>query len=241
MNTFINIDEKARILIVSPHPDDETIGCGGILAKYGSQCDVVVLTDGRLGMSTEKKQSEEELAEIRKREFESAMQFFCVNKFQNLGIPDSQLKKYAGKVRDIDLRNYDYVFIPNRNERHPDHASAYKIIKNNHRKQKSKADLIEYEVWSPLIAPNCFLDISDVMEAKIRGLEFYESQIELIDYRKSALGLNSYRGAPHHLEYCEAFNSIKGEKSLQKERIAGALPGGVVKLVRRVLIILRHR
>ena len=47
MNTFINIDEKARILIVSPHPDDETIGCGGILAKYGSQCDVVVLTDGR--------------------------------------------------------------------------------------------------------------------------------------------------------------------------------------------------
>ena len=78
MNTFINIDEKARILIVSPHPDDETIGCGGILAKYGSQCDVVVLTDGRLGMSTEKKQSEEELAEIRKREFESAMQFFKI-------------------------------------------------------------------------------------------------------------------------------------------------------------------
>ena len=241
MKPFIHIDEKARILIVSPHPDDETIGCGGILAKYGSQCDVIVLTDGRLSMSTKKKQSEEEIAKIRKREFESAMQFFCVNKFQTLGIPDSQLKKNAGIVRGIDLRNYDFVFIPNRNERHPDHASAYKIIKNIHRKQKSKADLIEYEVWSPLIAPNCFLDISEVMEAKIKGLEFYESQIELIDYRKLTLGLNSYRGAPRHLEYCEAFHSREAEKSLLKERIAGVLPGGVVKLAQRVLVFLRHR
>ena len=45
----VNFKKTDKILIVSPHPDDETIGCGGLLAKYGPQCDILMLTDGRLG------------------------------------------------------------------------------------------------------------------------------------------------------------------------------------------------
>lgn len=45
----LRIKESDRILIVAPHPDDETLGCGGILAKYGEKCDVLLITDGRLG------------------------------------------------------------------------------------------------------------------------------------------------------------------------------------------------
>lgn len=30
-------------LIVAPHADDEVLGCGGLLAKYGSQCTVMVM------------------------------------------------------------------------------------------------------------------------------------------------------------------------------------------------------
>ena len=47
----LSFSSKDRILIVAPHPDDEAIGCGGILALYGDQCDVLILTDGSKGKS----------------------------------------------------------------------------------------------------------------------------------------------------------------------------------------------
>ena len=37
----LNVKATDRILIISPHPDDESIACGGILCTYGMQCDVV--------------------------------------------------------------------------------------------------------------------------------------------------------------------------------------------------------
>ena len=64
-----------RVLLLAPHPDDETIGCGGFLLKYGSQCDVVLLTDGRHGDSTVKPA---EMIEIRKKEFEEVMSRYAV-------------------------------------------------------------------------------------------------------------------------------------------------------------------
>ena len=44
MKLTLNPDE--RILVVSPHPDDESIGCGGLLAKFYGKCDVHLVTDG---------------------------------------------------------------------------------------------------------------------------------------------------------------------------------------------------
>ena len=42
----LEIRPTDKICILAPHADDESIGCGGLLALYGKQCDVVLLTDG---------------------------------------------------------------------------------------------------------------------------------------------------------------------------------------------------
>ena len=42
----IIIDKDDRVLVVSPHPDDESIGCGGFLSLYRGRCDVLLATDG---------------------------------------------------------------------------------------------------------------------------------------------------------------------------------------------------
>lgn len=50
MNVLINNNDK--ILVVAPHADDESIGCGGLLSLYGNQTDLLLITDGSKGYTT---------------------------------------------------------------------------------------------------------------------------------------------------------------------------------------------
>ena len=224
----LNIKQKSRLLIVSPHPDDETIGCGGILALYGPQCDVLLLTDGRRGKLEGSDYTEEKTAAVRQAEFEAVMDFFHVCSHLELHVPDGTLGNHANAVA-VDLRQYDYIFVPNRNERHPDHKAAYEILKKLYKAQNTKGTLVEYEVWSPLIAANRFLDVSAVMDRKLAGLAKYVSQIASIDYEALAKGLNMYRGAPHHVAFCEAYyTAVAGQYGI-KQAVARKLPKGLRK------------
>ena len=219
----LRINENETILIVAPHPDDETIGCGGILSLYGPQCDVLLLTDGRLGIPEGSELTQDETASIRKIEFISVMNYFGVREFKTLDIPDAELAENGRLIKKCDIGTYDKVFVPNRNERHPDHKAAFKIINSMCRKQKTKPELIEYEVWSPITSANLFLDVSSVMEEKVAGLQKYASQTASIDYSSFVRGLNMYRGAPHHVKYCEAYYAGSNRRN------------GAVRMIARIL------
>ena len=236
MYPVLNIRENEKLLIVAPHPDDETIGCGGVLSLYGKQCDVLLLTDGRRGIPEGSNLTQDETAARRKKEFTAVMDFFHVHSYRLLEIPDAELAAHEQAVSDVDLRDYDRIFVPNRNERHPDHKAAFEIIRRLHQKQKAKAELIEYEVWSPIISANRFLEISSVMDTKTAALQKYGSQTASIDYEAFVRGLNMYRGAPHHVAYCEAFYSNGAEQTGAKQMIARIVPKGL----RRALSALKN-
>lgn len=234
MQNVLSIAKTERLLVVAPHPDDETVGCGGLLALYGSQCDVLLLTDGRKGRPADKSLTEEETATVRADEFEKAMAFFGVNSARVLTIPDGSLSKNAGAVRNVNLRDYHRIFVPYRNERHPDHAAAFRIIKKLKKTQHAKAELLEFEIWSPITAPNRFLDVSDVMERKLEGIRLYASQTHEIDYEALANGLNGYRGAPQHVSFCEAFYSKSAARRERRQERRDNLPAGLRKAVRKL-------
>ena len=231
MYNALQIKNTDRLLIVAPHPDDETVGCGGLLARFGPQCDVLLLTDGRKGVPSDGSKSESETALIRKAELDAAAAFFGVGHVFALALPDSRLSEHAGAVSSFDLRPYDKLFVPNRHERHPDHAAAYRIIKKLAKKQRAKAELLEYEVWSPIASPNRFLDLSAEMEKKLEGIRLYRSQIRELDYEALATGLNGYRGAPHHIRFCEAFYSESVFRRERRQQQFSKLPGWTKKLV----------
>ena len=233
MYNQLDILKNHRILVVAPHPDDETVGCGGLLARFGAQCDVLLLTDGRKGVPSDGSKTEEETAAVREAEFEAAAAFFGVRKTIRLHIPDGGLREHASAVAQTDLRPYDLIFVPNRYERHPDHAAAFRIIKKLCKKQRTKAELLEYEVWSPITAPNRFLDVSETMERKLAGIRIYESQVRELNYEALASSLNAYRGAPHHVPFCEAFFSESAARREKKQEIFARLPGWLRKLLLR--------
>jgi LmbE family N-acetylglucosaminyl deacetylase len=65
---------------------------------------------------------------------------------------------------------------------------------------------IHYEVWSPLPATH-YVDISAVMERKLRALDCHRTALQSGPYRHAIAGLNAYRGlyqmdraTPRHAE-----------------------------------------
>ena len=43
----VELNKDDRILVVAPHPDDESIGMGGFMTHYAKRIDVIILNDGR--------------------------------------------------------------------------------------------------------------------------------------------------------------------------------------------------
>ncbi len=192
-----------RICILAPHPDDETIACGGLLAKYGSQCDVVLLTNGQKGGLIG--WSEAQTAEVRKSEFEKAMAFLNVRSYSFMNGMDSALIDAYQAFAQIDFSTYDYVLMPHRQDTHADHMVVSAFWKRLVKEKKFKARAVYYELWGALSVPTHYMDISDVIEQKKEAIAFYQSQLANIDYTSRIVALNHYRGIHHHILYEEDF------------------------------------
>lgn len=202
----LQIKPDDRVLVLAPHADDETIGCGGFLLKYGPQCDVVLLTDGRYGDAAV---PPAEMAEIRKKEFEEVMAHYAVRKTQMLNVEDGKLIDRFRDFNTLDFKEYDYVVMPHPMDFHKDHVAVSCLFKRVCQSRPFNGHIIYYEIWNTLARPTHYVDISDVVEEKKRLINLYRSQVKNIDYASRILGLNHYRGLRHHVEYEEDFEIVK--------------------------------
>lgn len=195
-----------KILVVAPHADDESIGCGGLMSIYGKQCDVLLLTDGRKGKSNQRSNcSDDEIITIRKQELRKALDISGVNNLFCLDIPDSELRKNRKKVTQFDASKYGYIFIPNSKEDHPDHKAANKFFKAMRFWGKTRARIYEYEVWTPLRIIDVLIDISEQEKKKEKMIKQFVSQLECKNYLNAGMGLSHYRGIGCNSSAAEAF------------------------------------
>lgn len=200
------LNDNEKILIVAPHPDDESIGCGGLMATYGKQCDVLLLTDGRKGKSAQRMDcTDEEIIAIRNAELKKALDIAGVNELICLNIPDSELKYHKKEVLNFDASQYRYIFVPNSKEAHPDHKAANRFFKSMRFWGKTKARIYEYEVWTPLHTLDVLMDISSQEDKKKQMIEQFVSQLECKNYLNAGMGLSHYRGIGCNSSAAEAF------------------------------------
>lgn len=228
----MNISNTDRILIVAPHPDDESIGCGGLLSKYGSQCDILVLSDGRKGYRSTDPVDENELVKIREDELRRAAAIASVNNVRFLKIHDGTVGENKDIIMQYDITPYSLIFVPNRWERHRDHCVVPGLFMKMKRTQHAKARLYEYEVWSPLAAPTDSIDITEVIDTKLQMVAQYESQTKYVDYCTMALSLSRYRGAGFQSGYAEVFSYFPYRTCLKK--IYDLLPNKVRAVVQHI-------
>jgi len=213
-----------RVLVLAPHMDDETIGCGGTLALHaqrGAQITVMFLTDGRNGSSEvnvmygeERARRQQELIELRTTEARGALQRLGVNRMVCLDAEDGALDKCswaAEKLRDVLMKLQPHVvYLPFYLEEHPDHRAASQVLLDAAAGTSLQFQCMGYEVWTPLF-PNCLVRIDATVEIKKQALQEYRSQLQQCDYLHASIGLNAHRSAGLMSEpgstggYAEAF------------------------------------
>jgi LmbE family N-acetylglucosaminyl deacetylase len=204
-----------NVLVIAPHPDDESIGCGGVICKHADRGDRVIavfLTSGELGL---KQLQREKAWSTRENEARNAANILGIADVIFLRGPDwtlaKKIKKVAVELRGVLKREKpELIYLPHPREWHPDHAAAIRVLRAAlTNASKSAPKLRGYEVWTPLTEFNHLEDISAVMPRKLRAVRAHRSQLAQIDYAAAARGLNAYRGAlSGKCRYAEVFQTI---------------------------------
>ena len=191
-----------RILAISPHPDDETIGAGGLLLAHSRYAEIFVLTifngDGGGVLEAADRRSpnyKSRLVEARLKELHAACAHFSGKVIGSLGLSDGQIPGPAEcaleRLRDfVQSVRPDVVILPWLLDNHADHRTANLLW------AKACADvscmILGTEIWS-LGSPNAYFDITDLMSAKLAAISEYKTQLATVDYASLVEGLAKIR------------------------------------------------
>ncbi|MEO7288212.1 MAG: PIG-L family deacetylase [Jatrophihabitantaceae bacterium] len=144
------------VLVLAPHPDDETLGCGGriLLARRAGQLvTVVVATDGAASHGAGEA-GRDELRALRSAELAAATARLGLVPADliELGHPDGQLAQHRDQLADQLSRllatiRPDEVYCTSAWESHPDHASAAIALRQAVRQLDYRPRLFEYPIW----------------------------------------------------------------------------------------------
>jgi LmbE family N-acetylglucosaminyl deacetylase/glycosyltransferase involved in cell wall biosynthesis len=209
-----------KILVVSPHSDDETISCGGTLCRYaasGARIHILLLTDGaKIPVDGIKGKA---LASMRVKELKNAMEIMGISPDALIiwEEPDRGLKVNSillGKMESlVNELSPDLCFIPSPYEHHPDHIAASHLFIRLVPWLPRKMNIAFYES-QPLPKVNLLVDITMVVEQKKRALSAFKSQLKQKNYKKRIMGLNAFRALslPGEADSAEAFRFFSGDE-----------------------------
>lgn len=202
--------ELGNVVIISPHPDDETIGAGGAAALHvraGAHVTVVVVTDG--GGSRAARLAPEEMVIRRAAEIESAMYELGIESLVQLRVPERRTNTATVRATLEPLvANADIVYSPSCVDFHPDHLDVASVV----------ADVVHddqlvrvYEIGVPLTPTlvNLVADISAIADRKTAAIQRFATQAgNLVPLAR----LERYRRALYGVEPSEVFWELPAEK-----------------------------
>jgi LmbE family N-acetylglucosaminyl deacetylase/O-antigen/teichoic acid export membrane protein len=175
---IVAVPTARRVLVLAPHPDDETIGCGGtvaLLARSGATVTVAVATSGEMAVAEPGSP-----AEIRSRRRDEASAACCqlgVAEPIFLDLPDGVLSDHRGLLvgqlaRLAERVCPDAVFVPWPLDDHPDHMALASALADV--ELPDSCEVWSYEVWAALPA-NRIVDVSKVWDIKLAALSCHAS------------------------------------------------------------------
>lgn len=219
---------KKQVVVVAPHPDDETLGCGGTLFRHVASGDdvhwliVTSMTAGQ-GFSQDRISSRE--AEIAK-----AASRYGFASVHALGLPTTRLDtlpmgELTARIGSVfQSVNPEVVYLPFRGDVHSDHAVVSDAVLSCTKwfRYASIKRVLAYETLSetefgirPDIAgfrPNVYVDIHPYLHEKIEVLDIFSSELRAFPFPRSTeavTALARLRGSTCGCEAAEAFMLLR--------------------------------
>ncbi len=203
----LKFSEKSA-MVFSPHQDDETFGCGGMIAQKREQGIPVVvtfLTDGR-GSHGLDPHIQNQVIHIRQQESLTALGILGVTtseihflNHQDGSLSAVNIQKKEQIVTQIAALLQFYqpgeVYVPHRKDCHQDHEATYHLVKEAITQSQITTEILQYPIWvfwrSPLfillklqdIAAAYRLSVASVKEKKKRAIAAYPSQLNMLPHR----------------------------------------------------------
>ena len=218
---------KKRLLVVAPHPDDETLGAGGTIAKFSAQGDevFVLMVSGHMPPLYSREDYERTVSEAH-----SAFDLLGVAKSEFLEIPatmigDQPLHEVNGRISKIfNEFNPNMVLCPYP-DRHIDHRLVFDSVMVATRPLGVGKDIeivaafetLSETHWNaphiePNFTPNWVVDITDHIDKKLDAMKCYESQV--VDFPgprsiQAVEALAKFRGTQAGFGYGEGFHIVR--------------------------------
>lgn len=222
-----NPDAKV-VVVVAPHPDDETLGCGGTLLKHvarGDRVHWIVFTC----ISTEQGFTKESVLS-RDEEIRRVAESYGFAGIHLLNFPTMQLDRVpkadlvgalGAVVRQLGVHT---LYVPYRNDAHSDHAAVFDACATCTKtfRYPSVRSVRAYETLSeteygmkpedPGFRPNLFVDIAEYIDQKLEIMSIYASEMAAFPFPRSDVALQAQaqlRGTQCGATAAEAFMLLK--------------------------------
>lgn len=216
-----------KILILAPHPDDEIIGCGGLIAKRANENDVIYVCVVTKGVPPLFKESDTELT---REECKRAHKLLGVKDTFFLEFPAVMLEtvpryELNNKIYEVIQKiQPDEVYIPHRGDMQLDHKM---IVDAAMVALRPKYDhvvkrIYSYETLSETgwdipntvndFIPTVYENITDTLPKKIQAMKLYQSQLAEFPSARSIGAIEAlakFRGSTVNVMAAEAFVLIR--------------------------------
>ena len=210
-----------RLVVLAAHPDDETLGAGGLMASLataGTRIDVVIATAGEASHPDSPTHTPRQLALVREQEVRDAVaQLAPQANVRLLGLPDGGLAGHRTDVlqalQDITAGETGSLWLaaPWRTDGHTDHDTAGEVAASF--AANARIPLLEYPIWlwhwgTPADVPEnlrVFGLTPDTQEAKRRAMAVHHSQVSPLSDQPGDEVLLAPEVLAHFKRPCEAF------------------------------------
>lgn len=217
-----------KVVVISAHPDDEVLGCGGSLLKHkanGDEVFWVIITNVFENQGFSKQRVDSRQAEIEK--VKTMVGFSGVYKldYPTMSLDNNSINTMISKISTLfNEIKPEVIYVMNRSDAHSDHRVTFdavmactKSFRYPFIKKVLMYECISETEFAPVLPekvfqPNYFVDITKYFSKKLEVMRVYESELGEHPFPRSIRNIEAlatFRGASVGVEYAEAFQLLK--------------------------------